>query len=89
MFKDDDDITVPPCITYIISTERMYWKPYRGGGWCVVGEPATFDRSNKEVLQEFLIPEMCLIPLIIAREQSPLLNIKIAKEKPVPEANDC
>ena len=52
----------------------------------MVGEPANFIESNKEELQEFLINEMCLIPLIMAHEQVPLLNIEMVKEKPVTEA---
>jgi hypothetical protein len=86
VFKDDDETTDPPCITYTISSERMYWKPYRGGGWCVVGEPANFDGTNEEVLQDFIINETCLIPLIMAHEQAPLLNIEMVTEKPVTEA---
>ena len=52
----------------------------------MVGEPATFDGSNKEVLQEFLINKTCLIPLIMAHEQVPLLTIEMVKEKPVTES---
>ena len=55
----------------------------------MVGEPANFDLSNTIVLQEFLVHGICLIWLIMAHEQSLLLNIEIVKEKPVPEANDC
>ena len=52
----------------------------------MVGEPATFDGRNEEVLQECLINETCLILLIMAHQQAPLLNIEMVKEKPVTEA---
>ena len=50
-----------------------------------VGEPAKFDGSNEEVLQEFLINETGLIPMIMAHEQAPLLNIEMVKERPLTE----
>ena len=55
----------------------------------MVGEPANFGEINEEVLQEFLINEICLIPLIMALEKLLLLNIEMVKEKPAPKANDC
>ena len=49
---------------------------------CVLGEPAEYDGTNDDVLQPFLINEECLIPLIEAAEQPPLLNIeKVSNEK--------
>ena len=53
----------------------------------MVGEPATYDGSNEDVLQECLVKEGCLIPLTIAHEQPSLLNIYRVKDKPAPEAN--
>ena len=55
---------------------------YRGGDWCVLGEPAEYDGTNDDVLQPFLINLECLIPLIEAEEQPPLLNTeKVKNEK--------
>ena len=78
MFTDDKQ----PFTQYTISEDKMHWQPYRGGGWCVLGEPAEYDGTNDDVLQPFLINEECLIPLIEAAEQPPLLNIeKVSNEK--------
>ena len=56
--------------------------PVRRPGWCVLGEPAEYDATNDDMLQPFLINEECLIPLIEAAEQPPLLNIKkVSNEK--------
>ena len=78
VFTDDKE----PFTQYTISDRVMHWQPYRGGGWCVLGEPAEYDGTNDDVLQPFLINEECLIPLIEAAEQRPLLNIKkVSNEK--------
>ena len=78
MFTDDKK----PFTQYTISDNKIHWQPYRGGGWCVVGEPADYDGTNDDVLQPFLINQECLIPLIEAEEQPPLLNIeKVTNEK--------
>ena len=78
VFTDDKT----PFTQYTISDSKMHWQPYRGGGWCVLGEPAEYDGTNDDVMQPFMINQECLIPLIEAEEQPPLLNIeKITNEK--------
>ena len=46
VFTDDKHET-----TYTISTTKMYWKSYLGGGWCVICEPPEYDRKNEDILE--------------------------------------
>ena len=71
-FTDDADAKTQ----YTISETNMYWKPYRGGWWCFLGEPAEYDGTNDNVLTPFVIINECLIPLIEMEDQPPLKNIK-------------
>ena len=48
LFFIDD---IPKKEVYTILEVNMYWKPFRGGNWCVIGEPAEYDGRNDEVLQ--------------------------------------
>ena len=72
LFSDDYD-----GVLYTISSEKMFWKPYRGGGWCVVGEPPEYDGHNDDVLQKTLINGDCLVVFISQAEQPPLLNVEM------------
>ena len=72
VFTDDADGKTQ----YTILETNMYWKPYRGGGWCILGEPAEYDGTNDDVLTPFVINNECLIPLIEMEDQPPLKNIK-------------
>ena len=64
---------------YTISETNMSWKPHRGGGWCVLGEPVEYDGTNDDVLTPFVINDECLITLIEMADQPPLKNIKKVK----------
>ena len=55
-------------VTYTISTDTMYWKSYRGRGWCVIAEPPSYDGTNDDVLETCIINEQCLIYPISTKE---------------------
>ena len=52
----------------------MYWKPFRGRGWCAIAEPSEYDGTNDDVLEMYMIHEQCLIHLINLQEQPVILD---------------
>ena len=57
----------------------MYWKPYRGGGWCVICEPPEYDGTNENILEFYQLRWDGFIDMIMREDQPPLLNIKKVK----------
>ena len=68
-------------ITYTISSEEMYWKRGRNGGWHIMAEPPEYDGNNDDVLEPYEINDECLLYLISEMEQPRELNVeKIMKD---------
>ena len=66
----------------------MHCKPFRGGGWCVIGEPREYNDENEDVLQPFLISKERIPPLIAKSDQPPLLNVEVVVNGKVNDADD-
>ena len=74
MFTDDEE----PFETFSISQDKMYWKPFRSGGWCVIGELREHNGENDDILQPFLISKERIHSLVAKADQPPLLNVELA-----------
>ena len=72
MFTDDKE-----SFKTSISQDKMHWKPFRGGGWCVIGESRECNGENDNVLQPFLISREIIHSLIAKADQPPLLNVEL------------
>ena len=61
VFTDDEE----PFEISSILQDKMHWKPSRGGGWCVIGEPREYNGENDNVLHPFLISKECIHSLAV------------------------
>ena len=73
VFTDDEE----PFEISSILQDKMHWKPSRGGGWCVIGEPREYNGENDVILQSFLISKELIHSLIAKADQPPLLNVDL------------
>ena len=59
--------------------KQLKYRKYRGGGWCVIGCPSTYDGVDDSILIPYLIHGNLLF-LIGNTEQPEHLNVTVIKE---------
>ena len=64
---------------HTVYAEQLEYRKYRGGGWCVIGVPPTYDGVDDSVLIPYLINDNLLF-LIGNTEQPEHFNVTIIKE---------
>ena len=53
----------------------MYWKPFRGGHWYVIGEPTEYNGTDTDVFQPFVNNDTCIVHLVFGAEQLRFSNV--------------